>query len=69
MEKLSFVLAPYLPASTSFTFINYQFVHLHGLHNYASNEVLEGATVIARQYLTQANKPIETVTFTPYIQF
>lgn len=63
MEKLSFVLVPYLPADKSFTFANYQFVPLLDVHSYAKNAVLESANIIAGQYLTQMSKPIETVIF------
>src|SRR6266446_9831670 len=63
MERLSFIVAPYLPTGASFTFAGYQFVTLRDLHTYANGSVLEVARVIAGQYLDQMNNPIKKATF------
>ena len=63
MERLSFIIVPYLPAKGSFTFARYQFVSLHDLHTYATGEVLEAARVIAGQYRNQMNDLIKKVAF------
>src|SRR5262245_1284664 len=63
MERLSFILVPYLPKEASFTFAGYQFVPLDELHMYAEGSVLEAAKVIAGQHLDQMNNPIKKVAF------
>ena len=63
MERLSFIIAPYLPTGTSFTFSGYQFVPLQDIHMYAEDSVLEAARVIAGQHLDQMNNPIKKITF------
>lgn len=63
MERLSFIVVPYLPTGTSFTFADYQFVPLQNLHTYANGSVLEAARVIAGQYFDQVNETIKKVTF------